>query len=119
MHVKEWLQKLLYFLKHSKVHILIVTKYFTNLYNNKEVNQRLNRNMKIVYTFVKIHNKMPILQPCVLSECEYSTRKNPPHVPIRVLHILDIRSMTLNNLKLKDFNSKVLSLSVQTENPES
>jgi hypothetical protein len=40
----EWLQNLLYFLK-DYGSILIVTKYYTNFYNNKEGNERLNKNM--------------------------------------------------------------------------
>jgi hypothetical protein len=48
----EWLENLLYFLKHNGS-ILIATKYYTNLQNNKEGNKRLNKNMNNCVSFRK------------------------------------------------------------------
>ena len=55
MHIYKWLQNLLYFSKHYGT-ILIVTKYYTNLNNNKEGNERLNKNTNnCVYFFKNLY----------------------------------------------------------------
>jgi hypothetical protein len=51
-HLNKRLQNLLNFLKHCKS-ILKVTKYYTNLYKNKKVKERLNNNMNNSIKFHK------------------------------------------------------------------
>jgi hypothetical protein len=43
MDIYKWLQNLLHFLKHSGS-LVIVTKFYPKMYNNKEGDKRLNKN---------------------------------------------------------------------------
>ena len=99
MHIYQWLQNLLYFLKHYRS-ILIVTKYYTNLFNYEEGNERLNKNMKNWVYFHKnwyYDANSAAMNFVLLDKTRTSIRlkyenaticKNPLHFPMRVSHIL-------------------------------